>query len=330
MSNLKVVNNSKPQYSVKQISDMIKADTWSNKQSYPTSDFLTEESPGVFIPNKEMIFQVRDVLYVVEFVDKQVIKINNTGDKSNLKKGTVVYFPEEVKLYTNLTVPADSVLLIDDTHGTVIKHRVGIKEYDYNIVNFKEHLNSDRTSLRRLGNLINFRVDEVLGLEDTAIKLEFYEIIDKNVEEGKEAKPTEDQQKDFLKCYEQINQATLTNWIAHHSVHGGRREPRKPWTEIELKERKTKHSKLEEYQNHAILNPTHLSNWNDGVLSQVWKECHEKNRKKALAIIYASNARQQEDLDDVNEVMKKRVKRYYKESGKFFGITIDVIFLPTK
>jgi len=74
MKNLKVVSNSKPQYSVKQISDKIKTDTWPDKQKYSVKDYLIEETPGVFVPNIEIIIQVRGVLYDISYVKKVMHK----------------------------------------------------------------------------------------------------------------------------------------------------------------------------------------------------------------------------------------------------------------
>ena len=328
MKNLKVVSNSKPQYSVKQISDKIKTDTWPDKQKYSVKDYLIEETPGVFVPNIEIIIQVRGVLYDIAYVNKQVTKQKNRPDKSKLLKGTVVYFPEEVKMNDDFIIPADSTWLIDGTHGTMIKFKLDIEEFDYNVVNFKEHLNSEVSKLKRLGNLLNVREDSKLECEDDSIKIEFYEMMDRNFKEGKDAKPTSEQYDDFLDAYEQINQETLSSWVSHHKEYGGRRKPLRPYTKLELEDRKTNLENKTAYDDYSVLSPYHLSNWDDNVLSAIWKQCHKEMQDKALVILYASNTRQQKQLE--GDKMKNSIKKWYKETGEKYGLTIDVIFLPTK
>ena len=60
------------------------------------------------------------------------------------------------------------------------------------------------------------------GTENDDIKLEFWSLMDSRVENGDAAKPTREEQDDFLNDYPQINQPTLTNWMAHHK-EGGRK-----------------------------------------------------------------------------------------------------------
>lgn len=328
MSNLKVVNNSKPQYSVKQIASMIKNKTWPDKQKYSVKDFLTEETPGVFIPNIERIIQVRPILYSITFVNSMVTKQKNKPDKSKIEMGTVIYFPEEVKINDDFIIPADSTWLDDGIHTTMINIRLDILEADYNVVNFKEHLNSDVSKLRRLGNLLNISDNSKQETEDEAIKLEFYEMMDRNVEEGREAKPTKEQYGDFLDAYDQINQETLSSWVSHHKQYGGRRKPLRPYTTLELEERKTKLENKTAYDDYSVLNPNHLSNWKDGVLSAIWKQCYDEEKDKALVILYASNTRQQKEIE--SKTYLDNIRDYYKKTSEKYGLTIAVIFLPNK
>ena len=196
-TNLSVVSNNL--YTPKEIVSMIMNDTWKSKQPYDIRDFMIEDSPNYFIPNLSKLLQVREFTYNNDFFGKKI--------------------------------QGNSEFTLGGTHGGVIKTRLGIFEDEYYVINFKLHLNSDTMKVVRIGNLLNQRRKRFNDLSDESIRNEFYQLMDKRKKDGLEAKPSDEEKRDFLDAYPQISIMTIANWIAHHKKDGGRREPRITYTQ---------------------------------------------------------------------------------------------------
>ena len=119
------------------IATAIKEDRWTDVQEFEVKSFLKRVAPDEYVPNPEKMLQVRKIQINFEFINKQVTKVETTGDKSGLdEKGTVVFFPEDAE-YEGLKIPAGSYCIIGGAHGTVISYRVGVFKKEYNLVNFQ-------------------------------------------------------------------------------------------------------------------------------------------------------------------------------------------------
>ena len=96
------------------------------------------------------MLQVRKIQINFDFINRQVTKVETTGDRSGLDiKGTVVFFPDDTE-YEGHKIRAGSFCVIGGAHGTVICHRVGVLRKDYNLVNFKHDLDSNVLKLKDL------------------------------------------------------------------------------------------------------------------------------------------------------------------------------------
>ena len=84
-------------------------------------------------------------------------------------------------------------------------------------------------------------------------KLEFWSLMDTELRMEKHAKPTREEQDDFLNDYPQINQPTLTNWMSHHK-EGGRRATIQ-YNDKQLDDFKVTLSNMETYKDYTILQP---------------------------------------------------------------------------
>lgn len=325
-TNLSVVSNNL--YTPKQIVSMIMNDTWKSKQPYDIRDFMIEDSPNYFIPNLSKLLQVREFTYNNDFVETAVTYVKNTEDYSGLEKGVIIYFPEDADFFGK-KIQGNSEFTLGGTHGGVIKTRLGIFEDEYYVINFKLHLNSDTMKVVRIGNLLNQRRKRFNDLSDESIRNEFYQLMDKRKKDGLEAKPSDEEKRDFLDAYPQISIMTIANWIAHHKKDGGRREPRITYTQKELQTVKTKYKDSMEYDDYAILSPMHLDGWKEDVIAQSVYSKTKYDKDKVLVTFYASSHAQMALLDDKDNKFKKKVRKYYDDIKSAIPDfpQIDIIYL---
>jgi len=107
-----------------EIATAIKEGTWKDIQEFNVLDFLKKVGPDEWVPNPKKMLQVRKIQINFDFINRQVTKIETTGDRSGLlEKGTVVFFPDNAQ-YEGVDIRAGSYCIIGGAHGTVISYRV--------------------------------------------------------------------------------------------------------------------------------------------------------------------------------------------------------------
>ena len=157
-ANLKVVSTTTDP--LMEISDSIKAGTWGNiEKDVDLLQFVVKPTPDTYNINVDKSLQVRLSTLNLEFIDRQVKKVQNTGDKTGLKMPVLVYFPTEIE-YEGTVFPDNSYALLDRNHGVVIRVRCDIFTSDCYVVNFDEDLDSKLSNIRSLGNLLNLVFEE--------------------------------------------------------------------------------------------------------------------------------------------------------------------------
>ena len=312
-----------------EIANLIKSDEWEDVKKHDVRSFLKEVSPNYFVPNDELVIQVRPILYNKGYCDRQVTKIEQTKDMSGLRKGTLIFFPESAVI-NDKRIKAGEFRVGGGTHGNVIKSRVGIIESDYNIVNYKEDLGSDELALVEMCNVLNVVFNEDQGLQDDSAKIHLYKIMDKRNKEGKEPKPTKEQQDHLKSIYPTISQGKITNWIAHHKEFGGRRTPLKTYDEVELKTTKTTFNKMVAYENFAIVSPHQLSDFDNSGLAMICKLTKKQGKRKALIPLYATTTTQMDNLiAGKGKYSEDEVQEFYNEMSQWIGLDeIQAVILP--
>ena len=76
-----------------EISDSIKAGIWNNiEKDVDLLQFLVKPTPDTYNINVDKSLQVRLSTLNLEFIDRQVKKVQNTGNKTGLKMPVLVYF----------------------------------------------------------------------------------------------------------------------------------------------------------------------------------------------------------------------------------------------
>ena len=321
-----------------EIATMTKEGTWPDSQEFNVLDFLKKTGPDEYVPNLEKMLQIRDIQINWDFIDRAVTKIETTGNRDGLnKKGTVVFFPDDAE-YERTKIRAGSFCVIDGSHGTVITQRVGQLKKEYYLVNFKHDLDSNVLKLKRLANKLNEIFEESQGTGNNDIRNEFWSLMDSRIEDGECAKPTREEQDDFLDEYRQINQGTLTNWMAHHK-EGGRRAATIQYSDLQLGDFKVQLSTMECYKNYTILQPMVLGAWNDKALARVIIESERglnvkpldarQGKKKVLVPLWAKSATAMQALEkgDIQQTIEDSYNTWCRHMG--FD-ALEATFLPWK
>ena len=321
-----------------EIATMTKEGTWPDSQEFNVLDFLKKTGPDEYVPNLEKMLQIRDIQINWDFIDRAVTKIETTGNRDGLnKKGTVVFFPDDAE-YERTKIRAGSFCVIDGSHGTVISQRVGQLKKEYYLVNFKHDLDSNVLKLKRLANKLNEIFEESQGTGNNDIRNEFWSLMDSRIEYGKCAKPTREEQDDFLQEYPQINQSTVTNWMAHHK-EGGRRAATIQYSDVQLGDFKVQLSTMECYKDYNILQPMILGAWNDKALARVIIESERglnvkpldarQGKKKVLVPLWAKSATAMQALEkgDIQQTIEDSYNTWCRHMG--FD-ALEATFLPWK
>ena len=321
-----------------EIATMTKEGTWKDSQEFNVLDFLKKTGPDEYVPNLEKMLQIRDIQINWDFIDRAVTKIETTGNRDGLnKKGTVVFFPDDAE-YERTKIRAGSFCVIDGSHGTVISQRVGQLKKEYYLVNFKHDLDSNVLKLKRLANKLNEIFEESQGTGNNDIRNEFWSLMDSRIEYGKCAKPTREEQDDFLQEYPQINQSTVTNWMAHHK-EGGRRAATIQYSDVQLGDFKVQLSTMECYKDYNILQPMILGAWNDKALARVIIESERglnvkpldarQGKKKVLVPLWAKSATAMQALEkgDIQQTIEDSYNTWCRHMG--FD-ALEATFLPWK
>ena len=321
-----------------EIATMTKEGTWKDSQEFNVLDFLKKTGPDEYVPNLEKMLQIRDIQINWDFINRAVTKIETTGNRDGLnKKGTVVFFPDDAE-YDGITIPAGTFGIIGGSHGTVISQKVGQLKKEYYLVNFKHDLDSNVLKLKRLANKLNEIFIESQGTGNNDIRNEFWSLMDSRIEDGECAKPTREEQDDFLEEYRQINQATLTNWMAHHK-EGGRRAATIQYSDLQLGDFKVQLSTMECYKNYNILQPMVLGAWNDKALARVIIESARglnvkpldarQGMKKVLVPLWAKSATDMQRLE--KGVLQQTIEDSYNTWCRHMGFDdLEATFLPWK
>ena len=174
-----------------EISNSIKAGDWNNvEKDVDLLPFVKKPTPDTYNINLEKSLQVRSTSLNLEFIARQVMKVNNTGDRSGLKMPVLVYFAKEVE-YEGTVFPSDSFALLDRNHGVLIRVNCDIFTSDCYVVNFDEDLDSKLSNIRAIGNLLNVVKEESQNTSIDSIRTEYHQLMDERVEQRLEASPNE-------------------------------------------------------------------------------------------------------------------------------------------
>jgi hypothetical protein len=311
-ANLQVVPTTNQSYTVEEIVSAIKEGTWKGvKKGIDLRSFFYEPLPNQYAVDQETRIQVRQYLINLEFVKKQVNKIKTSIDRGNpdysgLEVPTFVYFSNDFIKNGKVIHEGGSTKVIGGNNGMSIRIELGIFESDANILDFEKHLDGKMSKLKGVANGLNDVFKEEQGLPDDDIKWEFYNLIDERIESGLEAKPTQEEQHDFLDRYSQINSATIANWIGHHET-GGRRDAHKTWTKAELKAKVLEYDDNIAFDDFLKLGATTVAGYDGEMLGRLNKDAtiarlkaEEENipfHKKAIVTIYAGDAAQVLKID---------------------------------
>ena len=305
-----------------EISDSIKAGTWDNvERDVDLYQFVMQPDVSVgYIIDPDKTLQVRGYTMDFSFVDRQVMKVKTTGDKSGLKMPVLIYFPTEVE-YEGVTFPNNSLALLDRNHGVVIKVRCDITTSDCYVVNFDEDLDSKLSNIRSLGNLLNTVIEETQSTTVESIKIEYHQLMDENVDAGLDAPPSKEQNAVFLRRYAFINSNSLKNFVSSHKT-GGRKKPVKTWSTPELS---IEHSKItKRYPEWLVMSPMGCAEWKgERVGLSTWDSMDEL-KDKIIFIMHAKTVNQsKKDYQD------KIVKRFVNWSEEY-NREVKIIFLGSK
>jgi hypothetical protein len=257
--------------------------------------------------------------------------VRSTGDKSYLERPVIVFFPEEANFEGEI-IPGNSYMLLDRNHGVIIMVELDIHNYDCFVLNFKLHLESSVSKLRAVGNGLNQTFKESRSVENGDIKLEYWSKMDeKIISDGTESKLSDEEKKDFLERYPQINSATIGNWDAHHEF-GERRKPTKMWSGQELQQQKTKYADMPVYEDYEVFSPVGMKNWDGEVMGKVLLRLMKEASKKALVILYATTEAQAKGIHmDQGRYSTTKIRKIFDNLREYYSLeAIDVIFLKSK
>ena len=241
-----------------EISNSIKAGDWNNvEKDVDLLPFVKKPTPDTYNINLEKSLQVRSTSLNLEFIARQVMKVNNTGDRSGLKMPVLVYFAKEVE-YEGTVFPSDSFALLDRNHGVLIRVNCDIFTSDCYVVNFDEDLDSKLSNIRAIGNLLNVVKEESQNTSIDSIRTEYHQLMDERVEQRLEASPNEEQNALFLSRYSIINSVSLANFVGSHKT-GGRRKPL--WVPTEVDKMNVETNVKKRYSDYLVLSPRTCASW---------------------------------------------------------------------
>ena len=277
------------------------------------TQFFTKLSNGEYVPDMSKRIQVRNRDRDVDFVERTVNKIIKTGDKSKLSTLTTVFFPK-----------SNTVKLLNGNHTAEIELGIGMTKAPANSINFDTELGGKMSLARRLGNLLNRQEVEKTSTSADDVKGELYEIMDERIADGKDAKPTEDEIEELIELYPFVSRKTIGQWISYHGQGGSRRAPLKSYSTEELKQQKVFYTKQRKYRDYVILAPRTLGAWESTGVAQSFIQCKNENKTKVLIPFYCASVAESEKLEKGED---KRIEKFYKELGEYYGLTFEVDFL---
>lgn len=298
---------------VEQIAQQIKSGQYP-REDIDITQFFTMLGNGEFIPNRATRIQVREVDRDLDFIDRVVNKCKQSGDTSGLEDLTCVYFPEE-----NITK------LLNGNHTAEIEIILKLYTGKACIVNFDTHLGGKMSNVIRLGNLLNKQDIEKTAVKSNDVKRELFQLMEERELEGLDPKPTDDILDEFVETYPHISRATIGQWMSHHQGVGGRKKPMRTYTPGELVNQRINFESQLDYINHAILEPRTLDSWDQTAIAEVFKQCMQEDKRKALVIFYCSTVKQVEKLTQTD--IRTKIKSSYSDLSAYWGLQIDTVFL---
>lgn len=282
-------------------------------QEIDITQFFTKLPNGEYVPNADKRIQVRQRDRDVDFVERAVNKVSQTGDRSNLSPLTTVYFPK-----------TNTVKLLNGNHTVEIELLLGMEKAPANTVNFDTELGGKMWRVRRLGNLLNREEVERNSTSAEDVKGELYEIMEERIAAGKDAKPSEYEIQELIDLYPFINRATIGQWISYHQEGGSRRAPLKSYSKEELKQQRVFYTRQRKYRDYVILEPRTIERWDNTGVSQSFIQCKNENKTKVLIPFYCDSVAQAVKLEKGED---EKIKKFYKELGEYYKLTFDVDFL---
>ena len=282
-------------------------------QEIDITQFFTKLPNGEYVPNADKRIQVRQRDRDVDFVERAVNKVSQTGDRSKLSPLTTVYFPK-----------TNTVKLLNGNHTVEIELLLGMEKAPANTVNFDTELGGKMWRVRRLGNLLNREEVERNSTSAEDVKGELYEIMEERIAAGKDAKPSEDEIQELIDLYPFITRATMGQWISYHQEGGSRRAPLKSYSKEELKQQRVFYTRQRKYRDYVILEPRTIERWDNTGVSQSFIQCKNENKTKVLIPFYCDSVAQAVKLEKGED---EKIKKFYKELGEYYKLTFDVDFL---
>jgi len=278
--------------------------------------FFTQLRNGEYVPNPETRFQVRNRDRDVDFIDRIVNKVSQTGDRSKLGTPTIVSF-------SSTEASVEELKLLNGNHTTEIKVRLGIHDSEAFVVNFEKDLGGKMSSLRRLGNLLNKEEIERTSTSADDVRNELYEIMDERIAEGKDAKPSDDEINELISLYPFINRHSIGQWISYHET-GGTRRAMNTYSVQQLKEQREFYGKQRKYRDYVILPPRTLSAWSHTGIAEAFSGCMKENKRKVLIPFYCNSVAESKKLENGEDL---NIIKHYDKLGKYFNVTMEVDFL---
>jgi len=296
-----------------QIAQQIKSGKYP-RQDIDVTQFFNKMSSGEYIPNRDTRIQVRDIDRDIDFIDRVVNKCKKSGDTSGIEDLTCVYFPDQ-----------NIIKLLNGNHTAEIEIILGIHTVKGCVVNFDTQLGGKMSNVIRLGNLLNKQEVEKVSVKNNDVKRELFQLMEERELDGLDPKPTDDILDEFVETYPHISRATIGQWISHHQSVGGRKKPMRTYTSGELVNQRSNFENQLDYVNHAILEPRTLDSWNQTAIAEIFKQCMEEDKRKALVIFYCSTVKQVELLTQTD--IRSKIKSCYTDLSGYWGLQIDTVFL---
>ena len=326
MTNKVIQLEKEDNFSIENIADKIKKNVWHKTINEDLLSYMQETTLEKYDIRDSTRYQSRSKTIDYEFIDRQVNKLINTGDKSYIEKPTLVYFEKETTLkfdVGDITYPSLSKIVIGGNHTIAILVRSGYYEHECNIISYDEYIKTHH-NLMKLSNHLNLSYFEKQPLEDGSIRWEFRLLMDECREKTGTHKPTQEQQHEFIKTYPQVTQNTLNQLMSYHD-EGGRGVPQKEYSDAELKEKEKYYRGI--WPDHAVLIKS-LSNYQNNVFGFIVNKMFEQQTYKIVLVLHSNRKRHDGLIATEND--QQKVKDYIIKRMKFVNSAIDLVvtFLP--
>lgn len=291
--------------------------------------FFHSTRPGKYVIDQDKRLQVRKQDVDYDFIERQVEK--NTPHL--LDKKVIIFFPSDVyDINGKIFAREGDMKIVGGNHTSVIEIELGIFESDAYLINFDTQLGGKISEALDLGNLLNVIEREQRGVEKNDVRNIVMQLMDENEEETGEAELTQKQKDRIVNSYDFINYGTIGQWKSYHATSGGRRKPKKTYTDSELADKWKHYGDQEQYRDYIVIEPRALESWKQTAISTaVTEHLSDKNmdskgntiKNKILFIFHCSTQKQA----DNKETIKKAMKKHYGRIEKRYGLKIKSEFL---